>query len=124
MPYNYIISSFNFDNPIIRVKLDTKSQEKQQIKFSEWKKSLEEIIDFVKQRETGFFEASGELILCVIDRLGLRDTLGRFIWLSFAGYDGKILDSFNENWCFMDYGFYADESCINCGTCEKICPGG
>ena len=24
----------------------------------------------------------------------------------------------------MDYGFYADESCINCGTCEKICPGG
>ena len=38
MPYNYIIPTFNSGNPIIRVKLDTKSQEKQQIKFSEWKK--------------------------------------------------------------------------------------
>ena len=22
----------------------------------------------------------------------------------------------------MDSGFYADENCINCQTCEKICP--
>lgn len=58
MPYNYIIPSLNFGNPIIRVKLNTESQEKQQTKFSEWNKRLEEIVKFVEQRETGFFEAS------------------------------------------------------------------
>ncbi|MBD3204954.1 hypothetical protein GF319_01260 [Candidatus Bathyarchaeota archaeon] len=124
MPYNYIIPSLNFGNPIIRVKLNTESQEKQQTKFSEWNKRFEEIVKFVEQRETGFFEASGELILNVIDRLGLRDTLGRYIWMSFAGYNGETLNSFNENWRFMDYGFFADEACITCGTCEKICSVG
>jgi MinD superfamily P-loop ATPase len=60
--------------------------------------------------------------LKLIDVTKLRELFGKLIWLKMAGYTGWTDVSFSESRKLMDYGFYANEDCIGCGTCEKICP--
>ena len=122
MPYNYIIPSLQLGDPIIRVTLHPDTAEKQLQKFSDWEERLETVSDFVNQRKEGVYETSGEFILKFVDRFKLKDSLGKTVWLKMAGYSGDTYASFSENWSLMDNGFSSNDSCISCGTCEKICP--
>ena len=122
MPYNYIIPSIRLGDPVIRVTLNPDPAEKQRKKFSEWEKKLETITGFVDQRREGVNETSGELLLKLVDRLKLKDSLGKHVWLKMAGYSGHTDLSFSESWRLMDHGFSSNEDCVSCGACEKICP--
>jgi len=122
MPYNYIIPSIQLGDPVIRVTLNPDPAEKQRQKFSEWEKKLETIAGFVDQRKEGVYETSGEFLLKLVDRLKLKDSLGKHVWLKMAGYSGHADLSFSESWRLMDHGFSSNENCVSCGTCEKMCP--
>ena len=122
MPYNYIVPTFKFGNPIIQVKLKPDSKELKRKKFLECENSLKEIVDYVEQRRTGIFESSGELLLKIIDKLRLKDSLGTYMWMRIAGYSGETYEEFSENWRLMDHGFLVDDTCTSCRTCERVCP--
>lgn len=122
MPYNYIVPSFSFKKCAISITLKEVSVEEQKKMFSDWSKKCEVIADFVHARKKGVYETSAEFLLKFIDTIKVRESLGKYIWLKMAGYPGRTSLSFSESRQLMDYGFYSDEKCVGCGTCEKVCP--
>jgi ferredoxin len=90
--------------------------------FSDWSKKCEVLTDFVHARKKGVYETSAEFLLNFIDVIKVRESLGKYIWLKMADYPGCTSLSFSESRQLMDYGFYSNEKCIGCGTCEKVCP--
>lgn len=122
MPYNYIIPLFSLKKLGFKVKLKKISKEEQEQMFSSWRKKRDEILAFVKKRKMGLYESSGELILKLVDSFKLKETLGKYIWLKIAGVKKHTKNSFSESRKLMDTAFYATDQCIECKTCEKICP--
>lgn len=122
MPYNYIA-------PILTVKgffqsftLRETPEEKQQEMFADAEKKILEICGYVKQRKSGTVEIASAGIEHLVNRLNLKETLQKAVWLKVAGYRGKTQLSYIESIQLMDSGFHSDENCIGCGTCERICP--
>jgi len=122
MPYNYIIPSFSFRKFSFLIRLKTISEIQQKRMFFDCKKKLDRICDYVKTRKEGFFEKESELLFKFIDAIKIKESFGKYTWLKFAGYKKKTDLSFSESRQLMDHGFYADEKCIGCGTCKRICP--
>ena len=122
MPYNYITPSFTLKGFFKSFVLKEISVEKQQELFTNWKKKLDSIYEFIHTQKEGRFETSAELIEQLVDLLNLRETLQKSIWLKIAGYEGKTRLSFLESKQLMDYGFKCDDKCNGCKICSKICP--
>ncbi|MBU7032532.1 MAG: 4Fe-4S dicluster domain-containing protein [Theionarchaea archaeon] len=122
MPYNYIVPAFSFKKCAVETTLKQVPVEEQTKMFSEWEKKCEVITDFINSRKEGVYETSAELLLKFIDFIKIRESVGKYIWLKMAGYTGNTSLSFSESRKLMDHAFYANETCIACGTCEKICP--
>ena len=122
MPYNYIVPSLSLKKGALCVTLKDVPVEEQKRMFADWSKKLEIITDFINSRKRGVYETSAELLLKVIDVIKVKELFGKYLWLRMAGYTGRTGLSFSESRKLMDHGFYANEDCIGCGTCERICP--
>ncbi|MGB6369559.1 MAG: EFR1 family ferrodoxin, partial [Atribacterota bacterium] len=122
MPYNYITPSFVLNGFFKSFVLREIAIEKQQTMFTNWKKKLESIYEFVNARKEGEFETSAEIIEHLVDFLNLKETLGKTVWLKIAGFDRKTNLPFQESLQLMDYGFKCDDKCNRCGICSKVCP--
>jgi ferredoxin/flavodoxin len=122
MPYNYITPSLSFDKRVITMALKEVPVEDQRKMITGWNKKREEIIDFITLRKKGVSETSAEVLLTLIDHIGIKEVIGKYFWLSMAGYSEHTPLSFSESRKLMDHGFQVNESCVSCGTCEKICP--
>jgi ferredoxin/flavodoxin len=122
MPYNYIIPSLRLKKFAISVLLREIGQEKQRKLFSNWPIKLADIFEYVNSRKTGLCETKSGIFIHLVDFLGLRNTIGKYLWMKIAGYDGRAEHSFWECLRLMDAGFRCDEKCNGCGTCSRICP--
>jgi len=122
MPYNYIIPKFSFKKFSFLIKLKNISKDHQNKLFMDWKNKLDMICDYVTSRNEGFFESNSELLFKFIDATKIKESLGKYLWLKFADYKKKTALSFSESRQLMDHGFFADDNCILCGTCKRICP--
>lgn len=122
MPYNYITPSFVLNGFFKSFALREIAIEKQQELFTNWKKKLESIYEFVHTRKEGEFETSAEIIEHLVDYFHLRETLGKTVWLKIAGFEGHTNLSFQESLQLMDWGFKYDDKCNGCGICSKIFP--
>lgn len=122
MPYNYVIPSFSLKPFGIHLSLKDVSGEEMQDMFIKWKTKQDEIIDFVKKRKSGVFETSGDLLLTVVNALKLKESLGKFMWLKMTRIKDNKKVSFSESRKLMDAAFFADDNCIQCHTCEQVCP--
>jgi Pyruvate/2-oxoacid:ferredoxin oxidoreductase delta subunit/flavodoxin len=123
MPYNYITPSFVLKEFAIPFVLREIAIEKQQAMFTNWQKKLESIAEFVNARKAGKFETNSETLIRLVDFLGIRNTLGKSVWLKMiAGYRGHTELPFLESLQLMDWGFRYDEKCNGCGMCSRICP--
>lgn len=65
---------------------------------------------------------SDVLIESLVDRLGLRNSLQKYMWLKAMGYTGNHVSTFKEALKRMDTGFRVEEQCISCGRCKQVCP--
>ncbi len=65
---------------------------------------------------------SDVLIESLVDRLGLRNSLQKYMWLKAMGYTGDHVSTFKEALKRMDTGFQVEEQCISCGRCKQVCP--
>lgn len=124
MPYNYI-------SPVLRLRgffksftLREVSAEKQQEMFRAWESKLSDICEYVRAGKTGTIETASETIERLVDRLNLRETLQKQVWLKIAGYKGRTDLPFIESVQLMDHGFAANENCAGCAMCESVCPVG
>jgi ferredoxin len=122
MPYNYIIPAFSLSKFAFDIALKETSDEEKSEMFSIWRKKLEIIHDYITSGKEGLFETGSELILHLVDASGLRDSLGKGMWLKMAGIKKNIKMTFLESIQLMDSGFSADEKCNACGVCSRICP--
>jgi len=122
MPYNYIIPSISLKKFAVRMSLKDTPVEKQNEMFSDWNKKLEAITGFISSRKKGVYETSAGFLLNLIGFMRLKESFGKYLWLKMTGYNGHTLLSFSESRQLMDHGFYSNEKCIGCRTCEKICP--
>jgi flavodoxin/NAD-dependent dihydropyrimidine dehydrogenase PreA subunit len=122
MPYNYIIPSFSIKKFSFSIILKNISMDKQLEIFSDYKKKIKLILDYIGSKKEGTFETDSEMILQLVDFLRIRDSLGKILWLKMAGFKGKTDLSFHESIQLMDHGFFSDEKCNGCCICHKICP--
>jgi formate hydrogenlyase subunit 6/NADH:ubiquinone oxidoreductase subunit I/flavodoxin len=124
MPYNYISPVFRLKGFLSSFTLSEITAEKQREMLRVCEKRLAYICDYVAERKTGIIETSSETIERLIDRLNLRETLQKSVWLRIAGYRGRTDLPYIESVKLMDHAFTAGEGCTGCATCERICPAG
>lgn len=122
MPYNYISPSLNILNFFNSFSLNVPSAAQQAEMMTEFKIKQKEMADIVLNQKTSEIETEAELIESLIDKLNLRNTLQKFVWLKVAGYKDKTGLSFQSALKYMDYGFKVDNNCNSCKICTKVCP--
>jgi ferredoxin len=122
MPYNYIEPEFSFNKNDRGFKLKEVELKEQNKMFSEWKKKLHLVSEYINSRKEGLYETSGEMLIKFVDRFKLRDKLGKSVWLKAAGVKDDKKLTFWESINLMDHGFRTDQNCTGCRRCEKICP--
>ena len=122
MPYNYITPSFVLNGFFKSFALREIAIEKQQELFTNWKKKIESIYEFVNAKKEGEFETSSEIITHLVDFLNLKETIAKPVWLKIAGFGEHTDLPFWESLQLMDRGFQCDEKCNGCGICSRVCP--
>jgi ferredoxin/flavodoxin len=122
MPYNYIIPSFSFKNFSFSIKLGYMNQEKQRGMFLDWSKKIDSICEQIINNKIVKFKNDSTILITLVDKLKLRDTLGKPVWLKMSGCKDNNNLTFWESIKLMDHGFKVDEKCNGCRICEKICP--
>ena len=122
MPYNYISPSLNILNFFNSFSLHEPSAAQQAEMLTKFKIKQKEIADIVLNKKSNEIETEAELIERLIDKINLRNTLQKYVWLKVAGYKDKTGLSFQSALKYMDYGFKVDDNCNSCETCVKVCP--
>ena len=80
------------------------------------------VVAAIRVRETGLYERTSDLITPFAERIGLPETLGKWVWMRVAGVHDPPDVPFLESRQVMDQAFWADPSCNGCGICAQICP--
>jgi ferredoxin len=106
MPYNYIRPKEGGASLFKPFALKETTDEEQRLIFGEAKQKIDRIAKFVQAREEGSVEAEYRWIEHAVDALNLRETLQKKVWLKIGGF----------------HAFFADDRCVRCGTCAKVCP--
>ena len=122
MPYNYISPSLNILNFFNSFSLNEYSAARQAKMLTKFKIKQKEIADIVLNKKISEIETEATLIESLIDKLNLRNTLQKYVWLKVAGYRDKAGLSFQSALKYMDHGFKVDDNCNNCELCIKVCP--
>jgi ferredoxin/flavodoxin len=122
MPYNYLTPVFYPREFSLAFTLRFIPSEKQKALFAAWRERLESITSFVNSGKAGVFETRDEKLNHLIDRVHLKDSFGKKVWLKMAGYPGQTELPLIESRQLMDYAFHYDEQCTGCGICARICP--
>jgi Pyruvate/2-oxoacid:ferredoxin oxidoreductase delta subunit len=124
MPYNYLTPVFFAQEFKIAFTLRTITPEIRQTLFDNWQQRLESIAELVVSRQSGIYETSDEKLNRLIDRLHLKESLGKKVWLKLARCPADNTHSFIESRLRMDYAFHSDEYCSGCRVCARVCPVG
>lgn len=122
MPYNYITPSFVIKDFYSSFTLREINVHKQQKMYANWESRLESVCEIILSRKKSKIEIKAKLIEHLLDRLNLRETLQKKMWLKIAGFKGRTHLTFIESIQLMDSGFKCDDKCNRCGICSKICP--
>jgi ferredoxin len=122
MPFNYITPPLTLRGFFRRFALREIPGEKRQGMFATEKARIPEIAARVRARASVGLDVTIDPITRMVDRLHLKETLGKKVWLKIAGIDEPTRLSFLESRQLMDHGFHADENCIECGICVQVCP--
>jgi ferredoxin/flavodoxin len=123
MPYNYLTPPARLAGFFASFGLREIPVHKQQALFAAWHSRIKPITAFVSARKTGCLETDAEVISGLVERLNLKETLGKSVWLRrIAGYAGPANRPFHECIQAMDVAFRADEKCTGCGLCARVCP--
>lgn len=119
MPYNYITpASFDLKTFTLR----EIPEEKQRKLFALWKDKLAGVCEIIQAKKENKLETNMETVVSIIDFLGIKDNIGKYLWLKIAGYNEKTVLPFQESIRFMDHGFHSIDKCDGCGICSNICP--
>lgn len=123
MPYNYLTPAPRLRGFFDAFTLREIPIEKQQALLAQAPQRIEEIASAVCAREMDSFDVTSDVITRVVDRLNLPEIVAKPVWLRIAGVEDPPEDvSFIESRQWMDEAFHADESCIECGICARVCP--
>jgi ferredoxin/flavodoxin len=122
MPYNYLTPTLKLKGFFSEFTLREIPVEKQQALLAAAPQRIEEIVAYVRAGKSGDFEITSDFLTRLADRLDLNETLGKSVWLKIAGVHEPTTLSFLESRQLMDHAFHADECCVGCGTCARICP--
>jgi Pyruvate/2-oxoacid:ferredoxin oxidoreductase delta subunit/flavodoxin len=122
MPYNYLTPS-----PVLRgfarsFTLRQVAEDKRQALIAGGRERVEAIAAGINAREKGTYDVGADPLTRLADRLGLDETLGKWVWLKVAGVDEMPDVPFIESRQWMDHGFYSDARCNGCATCARLCP--
>ena len=122
MPYNYLTPS-----PVVRgffrsFTLREVPVERQEDLLARAPEGVAGIVASIHARESGTFDTTSDVLTRLAQRLGLPETLGKWVWLKVAGVEEPTDLSFLESRQLMDRPFEADESCNGCGICARVCP--
>jgi len=94
--------------------------DKEQKLFTDWRKKLDFICEYISARKEGLFEASNRLLVSLF--YPIDKYYGR--WRIESRYN-KLLNTnltMDEIWPMMDTSFHTDGKCNGCGICSRICP--
>ncbi len=123
LPYNYLTPTPTLQGFFDAFTLRDVPLETQRALIAEAPDRIEEIATYVSARKPGDLEVISDPLTRFADRLGLPETLGKWVWLKVAGAKEVPADvSFIESRQWMDCAFFADELCISCGLCADVCP--
>lgn len=122
MPYNYLTPALKLKGFFSAFTLREIPVEKLQALLAAAPQRIEEIVAYVRAGKSGDFEITSDFMTRLADRFNLNETLGKSTWLKIAGVNEPTTLSFLESRQLMDRAFHADEHCIGCGTCARICP--
>lgn len=124
LPYNYLTPSWSLKDFFGTFTLREVSPEQQQILFEQAQKKIAEITTFVRARQTGTYEMTHDIVSRLLDSLNLSERLAKSVWLKIAGVEEVPDLPFLESRQLMGRAFHADEQCVGCGICARICPLG
>jgi len=122
MPYNYLTPTLKLKGFFSAFTLREVPLEKQCALLDAALARIEPIVAYIRAGKSGDFEITADFLTRLADRLNLNETLGKSTWLKIAGVTEPTELSFLESRQLMDRAFHADEHCIGCGTCARICP--
>jgi ferredoxin/flavodoxin len=124
MPYNYLTPALKLRGFFDSFTLREVPLERQRALLAQAPQRIEEIVAAVRAGEMGALDEEADALTRLADRLGLPETLAKPVWLRVAGVKDAPDVPFIESRQWMDDAFHADESCISCGTCARVCPVG
>ena len=122
MPYNYLTPRFTLRDFYGSFTLREISLKKQKSLIKKSAEKINKIADYIQNRQTGKYEVTYEPLTRLADALNLEESMGKSSWLKIAGVKEDTDLSFIESRQLMDKAFRADNNCISCGTCVRICP--
>jgi Pyruvate/2-oxoacid:ferredoxin oxidoreductase delta subunit len=122
MPYNYLTPVFYPREYSLAFTLRYIPPEKQQALFAGWQLRLGSIAAYVVARQSGLYETSDEKLNHLIDRVHLKDSFGKKVWLKLARCPADDEHSFLESRQRMDFAFRSDVYCSGCKVCARVCP--
>ncbi len=89
MPYNYLTPVVFAQEFEVAFTLRRIAPEIQQSLFDSWQHKMESIAGAVASRQSGVYETSDERLNHLIDRMHLKETLGKKLWLKLARLSGR-----------------------------------
>jgi len=120
MPYNYLIPD-SIMHPF-RFRLDYDNETKQMNMFEQWGRRKIEIADYINSRREGIIETSSEMIEGLADKLNLKNSLQKWVWLRVADFKRRTNLKYPNYIHVMDSGFSVNNDCISCSICSRVCP--